>query len=257
MNQKIPVPSASGSCPVCHGTGWELYNATVFCYGEPEEVLFARKCEKCSGMRRREDKTGVPDQFRDADIAKFDFGVYGQDLSKLQDLCNSVIRDFAKWRGNGKGIYLWSKTPGSGKTFLACCVAKSVMMANDVQMRFVTAPDYISLVGDSYKRQPGEEDQSEIYRTCDILVLDDIGAQANKEWQQQEMFRLINRRMEEGNVTIYTSNLRPEALNVDDRTIDRIIKTSVVLQMPEVSIRRKKAQGEQEQFLNAVLGGKR
>ena len=121
-------------------------------------------------------------------------------------------------------------------------------------MRFVTAPDYISAVGDSYKRERGQEDLSEIYRTCRLLVLDDIAAQKEGDWQEQELFRLINCRLENGCVTIFTSNIPPEKLALNDRTKDRIIKESVVIQMPEESIRRKKAASEQNAFLQSVLG---
>lgn len=127
------------------------------------------------------------------------------------------------------------------------------MMKYDLQMRFITAPDYISVVGDSYKRDRGEMDSSEVYRECKLLVLDDIGAQADKDWQRQELLRLINKRMEDGNVTIYTSNMSTDNLNVDARTRDRIIKASVELQMPEESLRRKKAEMEQNEFLKEVL----
>jgi DNA replication protein DnaC len=85
------------------------------------------------------------------------------------------------------------------------------------------------------------------------LVFDDIGTHIDKDWQRQEIFRLINSRMENGGVTIYTSNMSAENLNVDDRSKDRIIKTSVVLQMPEESIRRKKAKNEQDDFLRGIL----
>lgn len=245
--------SGYGDCPVCHGTRWELYTATVFDYGEPEELLFARKCTKCSGTRRREDKTGVPEQFHDADFGKFNFDAYSTGSGTIKDLCQSFCKDFHKWEKSGKGIYLWSKTPGSGKTFLASCLAKSIMMMNDLQMRFVTAPDYLSHVGDAYKRERGQEDISEIYRTCRLLVLDDIGAQKDGEWQNQELFRLINSRMEKSAVTIYTSNLPPEKLLISERVKDRIIKMSVVIQMPEESIRRKKAASEQIRFLESVM----
>ena len=132
-------------------------------------------------------------------------------------------------------MYLWSRTPGSGKTFLACCLARSLMIKYDLQMRFITAPDYIDMVGEKIK-------------------LDDIGAQSGGEWQRQEIFRLVNDRMETGKITIYTSNMSTDSLNVDSRTRDRIVKASVELQMPEESLRRKKAEMEQQQFLREVLG---
>jgi DNA replication protein DnaC len=254
MNQNQQTQSSSGECPVCHGMGWELYTATVTDYGLPEEVTYARICPRCKGSHRAIDRTGTPKEYHDADLGKFDFGAYAYAMTKMQDLCHSFLEHFSDWEKAGKGLYLWSKTPGSGKTFLACCLAKSLMMKYDLQMRFITAVDYINTVGDSYKRDRGEADPSEVYRECRLLVLDDIGAQADKDWQRQELFRLINKRMEDGNITIYTSNMSTDGLNVDARTRDRIVKTSIELQMPEESIRKKKAAGEQREFLKSIIG---
>lgn len=120
-------------------------------------------------------------------------------------------------------------------------------------MRFITAPAYIDTVGESIKRARGEEDRSKVYKECDVLVLDDIGAQAGSKWQEQELFNLVNKRMEHGKITIYTSNMDANALNVDARTRDRIIKTSIVLQMPEENLRKKKAAAEQQSFLQMIL----
>ena len=113
--------------------------------------------------------------------------------------------------------------------------------------------DAIDMVGEKIKRARGEEDQTKVFHECDVLVLDDIGAQSGGEWQRQEIFRLVNDRMETGKITIYTSNMSTDSLNVDSRTRDRIVKASVELQMPEESLRRKKAEMEQQQFLREVL----
>lgn len=140
-----------------------------------------------------------------------------------------------------------------GWMVLSCCLARSLMVKYGLQMRFITAPDYIDVVGEKIKRTRGEADPSQIYRKCKVLVLDDLGAQVGNDWHKQEMFRLVNSRMEEGNITIFTSNFDANDLNVDARTKDRIIKSSIVLQMPEESIRRKKADMEQQRFLQDVL----
>lgn len=244
----------NSDCPLCHGSGWHVYAATVFDYGEETIVDMAKRCPQCSGTMRLKDRTGVPEEYHEADIYKFDFKAYSSDMTNLHKIAWSIFNQFDKWQDNGKGLYLWSKTAGSGKTFLACCLAKSIMLKYNLQMRFITAPDYISKVGDSYKKERGELDESQVYRDCALLVLDDIGAQVDKDWQKQEMFRLINHRMTNRLVTIFTSNMSVENLNVDERTKDRIIKTSMVLRMPEESIRRKKAVSEQDKFLEHVLG---
>lgn len=240
-------------CPVCNGTGFESYFQAEKIYGGAM-IEFVKKCSRCSGILRNEDLTRVPPEFRDVDIEKFNFESYSVNIEKIKKLAMSVVNDFKKWETAGKGLYLWSKTPGSGKTFLSCSMAKSIMIKYDLQMRFVTAQDYISAIGDSYKRDRGEIDDSEIYRNCSLLVMDDIGTQQGKEWQQQELFRLINKRLSDGNITFYTANMPPEKLNLEDRAIDRIIKTCVVVQMPEESIRAKKAKSEQEIFLKEIAG---
>ena len=87
------------------------------------------------------------------------------------------------------------------------------------------------------------------------MVFDDIGTQLDKEWQRKEIFQLVNHRMASGCVTIYTSNLPVEKLNIDDRTKSRIERDSIVVKMPEENIRRKIAAGEQERFLRKIQKG--
>lgn len=128
------------------------------------------------------------------------------------------------------------------------------MLKYGLQVKFVTCPDYINYVGNSYKRQAGQLDESAVFRDCKLLILDDIGSQIGKDWQQQECFRLVNKRLSEGLVTFYTSNMPPENLNLDERIINRIIKSSIVVQLPEESIRLKKARDEQEKFLEDIIG---
>lgn len=243
----------SDICPVCGGTGWEIYNpGEIPGYGIPQD--FAKPCTMCRTQRRMQDLTGVPPQFRDADLSKFGFNSYSGDMGNLRKIAEDFLKNYReRWEKAGKGLYLWSKTPGSGKTFLSCYIGKSVMIKYDLRMRFVTVPDYLAKVGDSYKRQPGECDESAVYRECDLLIFDDIGAQKSGEWQQQEVFRIINERLNAGKIIIFTSNMCPEDLNLDDRTIDRIIKKSVVLQMPEESIRRRESKEEQDDFLKDIL----
>ena len=86
-------------------------------------------------------------------------------------------------------------------------------------------------------------------------MLDDLGTQKNGEWQEQELFRLIDTRLNNGLVTLITSNLPPENLNLNFRIVDRVLKSSIILQMPEVSVRRAQAEREQEKFLSKLLGG--
>ena len=190
MCNQNPVFGSGDKCPVCGGTGTELFEKMIDGYDTPLE--YARPCPRCKGKSREHDETRVPPQFCDADLYKFGFDSYIQNMDRFKQVIWDFFNNFKTWEKSGKGLYLWSKTPGSGKTFLSCCVARSLMVKYDLRMRFVTAPDYLAAVGESYKRQEGMMDKSQIFRECALLVLDDIGTQKTGDWQQQELFRLIN-----------------------------------------------------------------
>lgn len=268
MNE-IPIPKVlprsksdptTDVCPVCHGTGWELYrpDKRLFedTYGDLdiEPAEFAKKCSRCNGyIYQSTDRTGVPEMFSEADMSKFDWGFYEKGITNIKAIITDYFVNFSKWRSQDKGLYLWSKTPGSGKSFLASCIGKSVMTRHNIRFKFVTATDYIKQVGDSYNRERGAEDQTQIYQDCELLVLDDLGAQMDKDWQRQELFRLVNARQGRNLSTIYTSNFPLDKLNVDDRTKSRIAKTSIVIQMPEESIRKKIMDRENQRFLAEIV----
>ena len=230
----------SGRCSTCSGSGWVL---------DPDDL--ACPCPVCGGTITQ--KTGVPDVFQNRTLKDFDFKVYGKDLRKLEMVIQNFESDFVnKWKYEGKGLYLWSKTPGSGKTLLSCCLLSDVVSRYHLQGRFVSCVGYLSILQQAFTQQ-GNEDRSQVYRSCDFLVLDDLGVQKDSEWTRQEIFRLLNDRLNDGLITLITSNYPPEELNVGSRSIDRIMKSCIVLQLPEVSIRSKQAKAEQEKFLAGIL----
>ena len=134
MNQeKRAIQSSYGiECPVCHGTGWQIYTEHVEGYKEPIE--FSKICPKCKGRRRMNDKTGIPPEYCNTDISKFDFSTYRANMDPIKRIAMSFVDDFPKWQERGKGLYFWSNTPGSGKTFLSCCLARSLMIKYGLQM---------------------------------------------------------------------------------------------------------------------------
>lgn len=234
------VAPDSGKCSTCGGSGWVL---------DPDDLAYP--CPVCGGTLTQ--KTGVPDVFQNRTLKDFDFKVYGEDLRKLEMVIQNFESDFVnKWKSEGKGLYLWSKTPGSGKTLLSCCLLNDMVSQHHLQGRFVSCVGYLSILQQAFTQQ-SNEDRSQVYRTCDLLVLDDLGVQKDSEWTQQEIFRLVNDRLNDGLITLITSNYPPEGLNVGSRSIDRIMKSCIVLQLPEVSIRSKQAKAEQEKFLADIL----
>lgn len=240
-------------CPYCGGTG------TIIITRKDEDGSikeFGRECERCK-IKRFTKESGIPADFRGEKIPDFDFGRYRDQkkAEQLQSIAVEMVMKYAEeWKPNGYSLYLWSNTTGSGKTYLACCIANELLNEYCERVRFITAPDYLAAVEAAQKREAGTEDRSKKYMEAEILILDDLGAQRKSEWAEEKMFGLINRRMEDKKVTIFTSNMHPSDLGMNNRLVDRIVKMShTIVQMPEEPIRYNKAVEEQSAFIENVL----
>lgn len=248
-------------CLVCLDTGTQIYKepAPANVYGPDAgfDVTYARPCPNCGGTSAKyEDTTGIPEQFSDASFSKFNFEAYKDkaQAEKIRKLVDSMVSNFKPWEQRGKGLYLWSTTPGSGKTYLACSVARSIaLMRRDLRVKFVTVPKYLELVAEGSKQERGLIDPSAIFRECEVLVLDDIGAQKDSKsgWEREKLFELINSRS--CLVTIFTSNMDIGDLNIDDRTKSRVMTQGIQIHMPEQSIRDEKALDDNDEFIKTVM----
>ena len=248
----------SSECKKCHGTGWILYESddgTEEIYGEKVMLDYAKRCDCGDHFFNSEDRTEFPTMYRDCAMTKFDFDIYSVDTADLKTVAYAFFNKFENWQEEGKGLYLWSRTPGSGKTWLAACLAKGVMMRTQRTVKYITPTAYMDKVSQGYNDK-SLPDPSKIYRECALLVLDDLGTQLRSDWHMQELFRLIDDRCANQKSTIITSNYKPEDLNVDDRIKSRLLMTNIVIHLPEESVRNKKASEKNGKFIEKILGGR-
>ena len=190
----------------------------------------------------RMDRSGMP---YTVGAKAFKWDLYGKDLGAEKQIVNSFVMRYATFHDTGRGLYIYSETRGSGKTFLACCLATEVVRKYNVDVKFITAPEYIEAIKN---RQPVD-----YVKNCSLLILDDIGAQSGKQdWVEESIFRLVDHRYRNELPTIYTSNLPLH--DHGDRTYSRINSRSLPLKLPEISVRDAQAEKEREAFLDEVLG---
>lgn len=196
--------------------------------------------------------SGMPREYVYKDGRHFDWTLYGEDVGLQKKIINSFVIRFDTFRKEGRGLYIQSKTKGSGKTLLACCIANEILKRNDISVKFISMIDYIELV--KSKNEDAREKRNKL-KECTLLIVDDIGAQIeDKEWIISSIFELVNRRYSDLLPTIYTSNLPIEELKCGERSTERIYDVSIPLIIPEKNIRRKKADEQNATFLRSVLG---
>lgn len=219
-------------------------------YGK--DVEFAELTKQYYSENRKEQSL-LPTEYIDKTAKDFKWDIYGTDVEQQKKIINAFIINFDKWLEKGKGLYIYSEVPGSGKTLLACCLINELIYKRDINVKFISVVDLIEL--SKVKNKADEYDiKLNSVSNCKVLVLDDIGTEASKEWIEQFLYGFIDHRKKFKLITIYTSNIKPSNLKLNDRIKSRINETSIPIALPEVSIRDIKARKENKEFLEDVLG---
>lgn len=64
----------------------------------------------------------------------------------------------------------------------------------------------------SFGKENGADELISEIRDVEVLVLDDLGAERTTEWVSEQIFNIVNHRLNKGLQTIITSNYSPEQL---------------------------------------------
>lgn len=244
------------SCPVCHDTGWEEY--------EKDGYTFCREC-KC-GIRRRQIEenrmrfANLPSNFSSLRLSSFDITAYNS--PNCQNAARNAVKginyylnNFSVLKGQGKGLYIYSQTKGSGKTRMAVSLANE-LMDKGIQVKFATSLQILAEIKKSWDKNSEYQSESELINqlsTTEVLIIDDFDVeQGEKAWISERFYQIINSRYMDKKVTIYTSNSGIENLGYDDRIVNRIKERSFVLPFPEESVRDRIAKDNMNELINAI-----
>ena len=242
----------NGICPVCHGTGWEMINEER-ANGEHVEVIkAARRCTACNGNHAQK----VTDAMIRADIPEgrslsdFDWTLYNVDTTREKMIVERFVDSFPVFEQKRLGLFLTSKTRGSGKTFLASAIGGELINRYEASIRFVSASDLIEISKE--KRDDGSDPLDDLI-SCRVLILDDLGQQrTGRDWLTDILFRIIDKRYQEGKTVIVTSNVMLAELDFDDRVVDRLNDMTVTVKIPEVCIRARGANTRKKAILEEL-----
>lgn len=230
-------------------------------YGDQADFMvdYAAPCPICNGgdvlVENIQEKANIPASFYDIDMGGFDWTVYEDNRGQKIDATNqrivaeSFVNDFATWKKRGFGLYIWSSTKGSGKTYLASAICNSLIKKYTMKPKFVSAASLIEMDKD------GRTD--ELINT-ELLVLDDLGQNnVGQSWITDILFKIFDTRMQKHSLTIVTSNLPMGQLRFDDRISDRMYKTMQELPLPDFNVRAREAtKAKGEMFKTLGLGNK-
>lgn len=101
-----------------------------------------------------------------------------------------------------KGLLLHGPT-GTGKTFLAACIANA-LMARFVPVLFTSVIELTGLYEDELA------DIMRRMRSAKLLVLDDLGAERGTDFKLEQVYNVVNARCNDMKPLIVTTNYTPE-----------------------------------------------
>lgn len=253
-NAETPESSRdSDVCPICNGDEWILVKKDGI------ERAVPCKCRERAVMSRRLRFADIPDAFRGMDLKTFRMDVYRNPDSKkkVSDACKIIktyLDHFEKQKEQGMGLFIWSRTKGSGKTRIAAGIANELMKSYAV--KFAVSLTILQEIKNTW-RMDAEYSESRLLdalSTADVLIIDDFGVERPADWINDKLYQIINERYINRKVTIFTSNESLETLQYDDRITNRIKERTYQIAFPEESVREHIAERHREEMIQKVMG---
>ena len=175
------------------------------------------------------------------------------DDSQHMQIARNYADHFCEFVKTGKGLLLFG-TVGTGKSHLAACIANQLID----QGYKVLMTNFATIINQLQSSFDGRQEYINSLNRYALLILDDLGAERNTEYMQEQVFNIIDSRYLSGLPMIVTTNLTADELKKPDnigsgRIYDRILERCHPIEVSGVSMRRKKIKNdfrEMERILN-------
>lgn len=188
---------------------------------------------------------GISNEIKNAKMSEIDIN----DKKRIE-LIRWLKKFYDEYPNSKKGLYLHGSF-GSGKTYLVAALLNELAKKN-YKTVIMYYPEMLSRLKSTFDNT--EESYNEVFdkiKTCDILLIDDIGAETVTNWSRDEILGTIFQyRMEHELSTFLTSNLTIEELethlslaknNMDKVKARRIIERikQLTIDMELISVNRR------------------
>lgn len=233
-NSDFKIQSFQESEIKCQYCGAKLWERKVIVFGT--EKTFKKSCE-CVRKHNRENEERMKHRDRQIRISRlFQQSRLGKRFkeskfskiikTKYNSKCIESLEDFTA-RFDKKSSFLISSKSGTGKTLMTSATVNA-LLNQYVSCVFINVPDLMTLFEDA-KRFDSAESESQLLdglMSCDMLVLDDLGAEEDTNKTAQKIYQIVNKRYADEKSTIFTTNLNSTELKerVGTRTFSRIVE---------------------------------
>lgn len=232
-----------GKCHTPKQTVVEIFDRvrTVRCLCACEEQAMKDEEERRRQEERRlkiasNRRAGFPE----SDMATWTFDRDdGKDARTIRAMKN-YVEHFQQFKEQGKGLLLYGPC-GTGKTYAAACVVNALLDRGHTCL-MTNFSRIINTVSGMFE---GKQEYLDSLNDFDLLVLDDLGAERDTGYMNEQVYNIIDARYRANLPMIITSNLTGEALkhpkNISEqRVFNRILERCHPIAVEGTDRRRKK-----------------
>ena len=165
------------------------------------------------------------------------------------------VGHFAEFQKNGQGLLFWGDV-GTGKTFLAGCIANALMEKN-IPVLMTSFPKLLNALGGIYSGEKNEYLKS--LNRYQLRIIDDLGVERDTPYVLETVYLVIDERYKSGKPFIITTNLSLEKLqNPADlehgRIYDRIMERCIPVAFSGKNYRTGKGRANMESASGILRG---
>lgn len=155
-------------------------------------------------------------------------------MESVLNYCKTYATDFSR---RSPSLLLYGKT-GLGKTHLSLAVAGKAVESGYGVIYTSAQNLFNKLEKEKFGRSDGNTEEAIL--DCDLLIIDDLGAEFTTQFTVSALYNIINSRELEGKPTIISTNLTPEQLTstYSERIASRILSNFVMLYFDGSDIRQ-------------------
>lgn len=217
-------------CDKCHDTG---FVGSQVCSCRKQLTIEERYSQSnIKGILMREN-------FNNFDKSLFSKNKYfNYEVSPYTNI-DYIIKDVKKYINNfeheSRNIYIFGDV-GRGKTFLINSIAKEILDRN-YSVVYLTATKLFQFMNDYLyafsERKEVLQDEYNLIFDCDLLIIDDLGVEKERDSDKSNFFDIVNTRINNCKPIIFSSNYDEDYLRelYGERIFSRIIGSSNIYEI--------------------------